>query len=162
MTSDRVSDERLAYMIERQSVGYLTITTAEITSVLTELQQRRSVAVSDEIVERIATLFGNYIPGHGWTGFGPSPEAIVAALVHAEQHSEQIGYPCDNCGQHYDFDMLVPDDVWRQIKPDGAEETGGLLCPTCIGRRLSDIGWPCAKLYNPHAASGEINELDQS
>lgn len=37
--------------------------------------------VSEEMVVSIATLFGNYIPGHGWTGFGPTPEQIEAALA---------------------------------------------------------------------------------
>lgn len=34
----------------------------------------------DEVVKAVATLYGNYLPGHGWTGFGPSPEKIAAAL----------------------------------------------------------------------------------
>lgn len=36
--------------------------------------------VSDEVLIAVATLYGNYIPGHGWTGFGPTPEQIAAAL----------------------------------------------------------------------------------
>ena len=32
-------------------------------------------------VTAVARLYGNYIDGHGWTGFGPSPAAIRAALT---------------------------------------------------------------------------------
>lgn len=35
----------------------------------------------DAQIIAIARLYGNYIDGHGWTGFGPSPEKIRAALV---------------------------------------------------------------------------------
>lgn len=48
-----------------------------------------------------------------------------------------MGYhgSCDECGRpygnEYGFpDMVVPDDVWKQIS-DGRDE-GGLLCPSCI------------------------------
>jgi len=36
--------------------------------------------VTEEMVERIAALYGNFIPSHGWTGFGPTPDQITAAL----------------------------------------------------------------------------------
>lgn len=61
--------------------------------------------------------------------------------------------------------MLVPDDVWVKIapKPNG----GGLLCPTCIMDRASDIcGWTVGFAYperhGPSAgksASGEQMEV---
>ena len=36
--------------------------------------------VTDEQVQAVGALYGNYIPGHGWTGFGPRPEDILKAL----------------------------------------------------------------------------------
>lgn len=36
--------------------------------------------VRDEQIKAVATLYGNFIPGHGWTGFGPTPAQIEAAL----------------------------------------------------------------------------------
>lgn len=34
-------------------------------------------------------------------------------------------------------DVVVPDDVWRQISPTGDE--GGILCFNCIARRLEEF-----------------------
>lgn len=50
---------------------------------------------------------------------------------------------CAGCGRPYGDvhgfpDMLIPDDVWRQISPDGDE--GGLLCPSCICERVEALG----------------------
>lgn len=57
---------------------------------------------------------------------------------------------CIDCarkyGDEYGFpDMLVADDVWRQISPTGDE--GGLLCPCCMLRRMAVLG-----LSNVHAS----------
>lgn len=38
------------------------------------------IEITEEMLQRIATLYGNFIPGHGWTGFGPTPDQISAAL----------------------------------------------------------------------------------
>lgn len=41
---------------------------------------------------------------------------------------------CGACGRPYSDpgfqDLIVPDEVWRQISPTG--DSGGLLCPSCI------------------------------
>ncbi len=48
-------------------------------------------------------------------------------------------YDCDRPYGDPGFpDMLVPDDVWRQISPDG--EGNGLLCPSCICGRVHTLG----------------------
>lgn len=39
-----------------------------------------SAEVTEEALIAVARLYGNYIDGHGWTGFGPRPEDILAAL----------------------------------------------------------------------------------
>ena len=48
---------------------------------------------------------------------------------------------CYDCKLPYsDFnDLIVPDDVWEKINPT-FHECAGLLCPTCIGKRLTKIG----------------------
>ena len=50
---------------------------------------------------------------------------------------------CYDCGRRYGDaygfpDLVIPDDAWVQISPSGDE--GGLLCPSCICRRLHDAG----------------------
>lgn len=50
---------------------------------------------------------------------------------------------CMDCGRKYGDehgfpDLVVPNDVWARISPTGDE--GGLLCPSCVCRRLYDAG----------------------
>lgn len=115
MTSDRVSDERLAEITETVSAivatGDCRIYDAEskvplafkldtLLRALTELQQRRSVTVSDEMVERGL--------GAGWRGsvhsapIDDDPDdrlcnAIRAALTAALVPAEQEGEVCQTC-----------------------------------------------------------------
>jgi hypothetical protein len=63
--------------------------------------------------------------------------------------SEVVGVcTCQACLRPYETDMLVPDDVWEAIKPDGCDIGAGLLCPTCIMDRASDrLGWSVGFVY---------------
>lgn len=49
---------------------------------------------------------------------------------------------CYDCGLLYSdpgwCDAVVPDEWWLQISPTGHQ--GGVLCLTCIARRLSALG----------------------
>jgi len=50
---------------------------------------------------------------------------------------------CYDCGRPYGDkygfpDLVIPDDVWLQISPKG--DFGGLLCPSCICKRVYDAG----------------------
>lgn len=50
---------------------------------------------------------------------------------------------CADCGRRYGDeygfpDLLIPDKAWLAISPKGHE--GGLLCPSCICRRLHEAG----------------------
>lgn len=50
---------------------------------------------------------------------------------------------CWDCGRKYGDeygfpDLVVDDDVWKQISPTGHE--GGLLCPCCMCRRAALLG----------------------
>ena len=50
---------------------------------------------------------------------------------------------CIDCGRKYGDeygfpDLVIPDEDWKAISPNHDE--GGLLCPSCICRRLYDLG----------------------
>lgn len=50
---------------------------------------------------------------------------------------------CHDCDRPYGAehgfpDLLIPDAQWREVSPSGDE--GGLLCPSCICKRLYDAG----------------------
>lgn len=48
---------------------------------------------------------------------------------------------CYDCGLSYtEFpDMMIPDELWERINPT-EHEGAGILCPTCIARRLNYLG----------------------
>jgi hypothetical protein len=46
---------------------------------------------------------------------------------------------CQNCGEPYKVDLLIPDQLWDRIRPDGKDAGAGLLCGPCIMRRVEDI-----------------------
>ncbi|MET3924553.1 hypothetical protein [Devosia sp. 2618] len=111
MTSDRVSDERLAEMLagvrNHGSAKLATIYTADYEKALTELQQRRSVTVSDEMVLAGCLIIYPALFSRGFTplpGDGPATRRTIdetiktvtsiltAALVHAEQASVEFRY----------------------------------------------------------------------
>ena len=48
---------------------------------------------------------------------------------------------CADCGRPYGDDngfpdLIIPNAAWRRISPTG--DNGGLLCPSCICKRLGD------------------------
>jgi len=46
---------------------------------------------------------------------------------------------CQICSNDYKVDLLVPNEIWEQIKPEGANEGQGLLCPNCIIERFHKL-----------------------
>jgi len=56
---------------------------------------------------------------------------------------------CQNCGKYYKVDLVVPDELWNKIKPDGKPEGSGLLCGSCIMARIEELSdydyWYLAK-----------------
>lgn len=51
---------------------------------------------------------------------------------------------CYDCGLEYGengwIEAIIPDKVWNMIRPDGCGTGCGILCITCISRRLTDAG----------------------
>jgi glycyl-tRNA synthetase (class II) len=46
---------------------------------------------------------------------------------------------CQECGSKYKVDLLIPDELWERIKPEGKSEGAGLLCGSCIMKKLEEI-----------------------
>lgn len=85
-------------------------------------------------------------------------EALSAVVPSppAEEPKRAEGCTCQGCGISYHADLLVPDDVWARISPSAisANKGGGLLCPTCIMHRVTDLGlWTVGFAY-PESMSG--------
>ena len=47
---------------------------------------------------------------------------------------------CQQCGNQYRVDLIVPGNVWEKIKPDGKAEGAGLLCGACIMNKIESFG----------------------
>jgi hypothetical protein len=56
----------------------------------------------------------------------------------ALESSPNLGCLCQDCGKTFVVDILVPDDLWSKIKPEGKGHGAGLLCGPCIMRRIEE------------------------
>jgi len=69
------------------------------------------------------------------------PRRINLRRINELAKGKKIG--CYDCGLEYGksgwVETIVPDYIWKQIRPEGAEGTGGLLCITCICKRLTKL-----------------------
>lgn len=48
------------------------------------------------------------------------------------------GCRCQVCSRMFRVDVLVSDELWGRIRPDGRAGGGGLLCGACIIARLDE------------------------
>ena len=73
------------------------------------------------------------------------PHEILQALYSSPSFTTGVeeaakvveGCVCHGCGRPYRVDLIVPDDLWRQIRPDQSRLiTAGLLCGMCIMARI--------------------------
>lgn len=81
-------------------------------------------------------------PGdHAMKGLSEKWDEIIAAL-----RGRATGTGCHDCcrpyGDEHGFpDLIISYEAWRRISPSG--DDGGLLCPSCICKRLADAGIRC-------------------
>lgn len=79
-------------------------------------------------------------------------------MVHAHCHDCQLDYGGDGW-----IEAVIPDKVWNKIKPAHCGDGAGLLCITCIARRLKILGykdvpvWLCGTEFLT-AQSGVTND----
>lgn len=48
---------------------------------------------------------------------------------------------CHSCGEAFTVDLDLPDELWEKVyteSPEKAKQGGGLLCPGCISKRLTE------------------------
>jgi len=55
---------------------------------------------------------------------------------HLVEDFSKEGTLCQGCGQIFFMDLIVPDELWEQIKPPQKPKGAGLLCPSCICKRV--------------------------
>jgi hypothetical protein len=47
---------------------------------------------------------------------------------------------CQRCGLEYKVDITIPDELWEKIKPGKKSKEAGLLCGSCIMRKIDETG----------------------
>ena len=46
---------------------------------------------------------------------------------------------CQDCGKQYKVDLIIPNELWQQIKPKEKLPGSGLLCGACIMDRIEKM-----------------------
>ena len=46
---------------------------------------------------------------------------------------------CQACGKQYTVDLVIPNEIWEQIKPNGKAPGAGMLCGSCIMARIEKM-----------------------
>ena len=46
---------------------------------------------------------------------------------------------CQSCDEQYKVDLSIPDEIWDKIKPTDKPEGAGLLCGSCIMKRIENL-----------------------
>ena len=46
---------------------------------------------------------------------------------------------CQECGKQYKVDLLISDELWEKIKPIGKTKGAGLLCGSCIMKKIEEF-----------------------
>jgi len=46
---------------------------------------------------------------------------------------------CQQCGKKYKVDLVVPNNLWEQIKPEGKPRGADLMCGFSITERIEEI-----------------------
>lgn len=71
-----------------------------------------------------------------------------------------MGATCEDCERPYGSggfpDLIIPYEAWKAISTTGDDD--GLLCPSCICKRLHDKGIRCEGAF----MSGPIISVDQT
>lgn len=49
------------------------------------------------------------------------------------------GCICQGCGRIYQVDLIIPDELWNQIRPKGKPPGSGMLCGACIMNRIESV-----------------------
>lgn len=71
---------------------------------------------------------------------------ILSLPAASYSHAAKNGHlGCANCGLEYGGDAwieaVIPDKVWNDIRPEGKPEGAGILCISCIAKRLTQKGY---------------------
>lgn len=104
--------------------------------------ERFKVLQSEAATEIVETFYEGMAQGY---------QNAIVHLIHAETPKD--GCTCQGCVCSYTIDLIVPDDIWEQIKPEGKDVGAGLLCSNCILEAIAGLkGYSRFDLINSELA----------
>ena len=87
-------------------------------------------------------------PGSPWLLVRLQPAVHFSSPLQRDNKisgDKEGGCPCQCCGIRYKVDLLIPDELWEQIKLKGCRSE--FLCPKCIVQRIANVrGYACFHL----------------
>jgi hypothetical protein len=51
----------------------------------------------------------------------------------------EMSCKCQECGKQYKVDLDIPDELWEKIQPKNKPKGAGLLCGSCIMKKIEEI-----------------------
>lgn len=86
---------------------------------------------------------------------------LARAYLAEHPAPDELACVCHDCGRPYGDehgfpDLVISNDIWRQISPSKSD--GGLLCPSCICKRVHDLG---ATRVEAAFMSGPLDSIPQ-
>lgn len=74
-------------------------------------------------------------------------EYVIPATAQEGRSGRRMSCKCQECDNDYKMDVLVPQKIWEQIKPNGKVDDAGLLCGSCIcGKMEALLGYSAFEL----------------
>lgn len=108
-----------------------------------DIQLAQVAAAEDAVVQRLREK-GLLLPDN------PAGDAHCNDCL--RQYGDEHGFP----------DLTIPDAIWERISP--RKDEGGLLCPSCICKRLHAAGIRCEGKFasGPIVSSSERQQLESA
>lgn len=114
---------------------------------------KTQLALADKVIDEARRY--KFIIGLDWTLIKQSDDE-PAGIYHArcklenalaeyekgtrkDEQQESDGCLCQGCNNRYKVDYIIPDDLWKKIKPHGKSDEGGMLCGKCIINRIEKL-----------------------
>ncbi len=69
-------------------------------------------------------------------------------------------YDCELPYKQFPCDAVVANDIWRLITPTARGDLSGLLCPNCMCRRLSALGFSRVDIAPPVDEFKELSNAE--
>lgn len=103
------------------------------------IEEKFSTNKLPTIEECIGSVINKWPTSNNWNHEDIIKHIYKFILQYRNQTNSDEGCTCQECGNKYMVDIIVPDDIWEEIKPYGKPKGSGLLCGQCIFRKIENL-----------------------